>query len=414
MRLIPVTAFAILLLGGCGARSEPVVPPDPVPPALPTPPAPVDTPTPVEIPAEESVVELASDGSTVCGRTSLGGVFCWGMVRLDGFSRPHVMATRQPVSGARSIDVDSEDWCALTPEGASCGFILGVGVVRLPTGELPVAVSARGLLVGEHSVVRFGDEGCLPGRGCPESRFDTDPGPFHDQSFVSVTPPPSRRLTPARCELGEGPHIHFGYGFLDEGGRLHCREFPTFSTFVERDVGLASVHSTYPAACGVYLDGRARCATFVSDPYDLAAGATPEEEVVPVSDVVELGPIGSDRPRTVRLTPWSGERLFSACARRRDGTVWCWGSNQCDLEDATVTGTPAVPNECEWQFTSAPWQIELPTQASSIVVGRSHACALLEDDSVWCWGSNVHGQLGDGTQVDSVVPVRVVGLPRTL
>ena len=132
------------------------------------------------------------------------------------------------------------------------------------------------------------------------------------------------------------------------------------------------------------------------------------------SDVVELGPIGSDRPRTVRLTPWSGERLFSACARRRDGTVWCWGSNQCDLEDATVTGTPAVPNECEWQFTSAPWQIELPTQASSIVVGRSHACALLEDDSVWCWGSNVHGQLGDGTQVDSVVPVRVVGLPRTL
>jgi hypothetical protein len=30
---------------------------------------------------------------------------------------------------------------------------------------------------------------------------------------------------------------------------------------------------------------------------------------------------------------------------------------------------------------------------------------------VWCWGSNIRGALGDGTFVDSLVPVQVIALP---
>ena len=43
--------------------------------------------------------------------------------------------------------------------------------------------------------------------------------------------------------------------------------------------------------------------------------------------------------------------------------------------------------------------------------GSKHACVVLEDGSVQCWGANDYGQLGDGTTTDSRVPALVQGLP---
>jgi alpha-tubulin suppressor-like RCC1 family protein len=48
---------------------------------------------------------------------------------------------------------------------------------------------------------------------------------------------------------------------------------------------------------------------------------------------------------------------------------------------------------------------------AGITAGAKHACVVLEDGSIQCWGANDQGQLGDGTTTDSRVPVLVHGLP---
>ena len=46
----------------------------------------------------------------------------------------------------------------------------------------------------------------------------------------------------------------------------------------------------------------------------------------------------------------------------------------------------------------------------AVAVGGSHVMALLGDGTVWAWGDNTYGQLGDDTKADSIAPVQVTGL----
>jgi alpha-tubulin suppressor-like RCC1 family protein len=53
--------------------------------------------------------------------------------------------------------------------------------------------------------------------------------------------------------------------------------------------------------------------------------------------------------------------------------------------------------------------VALTGKFTAIGVGEEHSCALHEDGSVWCWGDNLHGNLGDGTKKASPQPVQVLG-----
>lgn len=55
----------------------------------------------------------------------------------------------------------------------------------------------------------------------------------------------------------------------------------------------------------------------------------------------------------------------------------------------------------------------VPTPGSppiAVYTGQTFSCALFNDDTVWCWGSNAQGQLGNGTTTSSTRPVKVSGL----
>ncbi|MEZ5331906.1 MAG: GH25 family lysozyme [Thermoanaerobaculia bacterium] len=88
------------------------------------------------------------------------------------------------------------------------------------------------------------------------------------------------------------------------------------------------------------------------------------------------------------------------CALLVDGSVSCWGSNELgELGSGGYSGAPLSRPEPPNPPAPAPVQ-GLPGAARRMQAAGDHACAVVTDGSVHCWGGNYSGQLGDGTSLD--------------
>jgi alpha-tubulin suppressor-like RCC1 family protein len=90
------------------------------------------------------------------------------------------------------------------------------------------------------------------------------------------------------------------------------------------------------------------------------------------------------------------------CAVTRAGGVKCWGDNFYGVLGNNTNESSVLPVDVIGLGSGS--------GAKGISAGRGHACAVTTDDAVRCWGLNYDGQLGNGTNTDSRVPVEVSGL----
>ena len=115
-------------------------------------------------------------------------------------------------------------------------------------------------------------------------------------------------------------------------------------------------------------------------------------------------PVVTQQPQRAGAAAFSGFTQVSAgdgftCALKSDGTVWCWGQNKNGaLGDGTVTNR------------NRPVQVVGITDATQVVAGEWWACALRSGGTVKCWGDNSFGTFGNGTNTNSSTPVDVTGL----
>ncbi len=143
----------------------------------------------------------------------------------------------------------------------------------------------------------------------------------------------------------------------------------------------------------------------------LGDGTTTERttpvQVVGLTDVVAIAAGIGPESDADRASGWS-------LAVKADGTVWAWGDNTYGkLGDGTTTSR------------STPVQVVGPggagflTDVIAVAAGGGntpftgggvgHSLALKADGTVWAWGYNLQGQLGDGTTTHRNTPVQVVG-----
>jgi len=103
----------------------------------------------------------------------------------------------------------------------------------------------------------------------------------------------------------------------------------------------------------------------------------------------------------------------NSAALRSDGTVWTWGSNSTGQLGIGTQGWDANSN--------IPVQVHGLTNITAISISGSHMLALRNDGTVWAWGANYNGEIGDGTSIEwcditsealhyRTTPVQVPGL----
>lgn len=174
------------------------------------------------------------------------------------------------------------------------------------------------------------------------------------------------------------------YGQLGDGTATN-RSVPV--DVIGLSSGVASVAAGYFHTCAVTTGGAAKCWGRGSEG-QLGDGAG-ANSLTPT----QVSGFGSG------IASMSAGAYYT-CAITTGAAVKCWGYNDYgQLGDGTGID--------RWH----PVQVSgLESGVLGLSVGLYHACAIVTDGALWCWGLNSYGQLGNGTGLDSSIPALVQGL----
>ncbi len=91
------------------------------------------------------------------------------------------------------------------------------------------------------------------------------------------------------------------------------------------------------------------------------------------------------------------------CVLFDDGSVWCWGSGARLGDDGGPPGSGSAGRGPVEVFV-------INNDAIDLVAGSTHSCVIRQNGTVWCWGSNTHGEVGKGNLDEALVPAQALGV----
>lgn len=90
----------------------------------------------------------------------------------------------------------------------------------------------------------------------------------------------------------------------------------------------------------------------------------------------------------------------NTCALDSQGVAYCWGSNKYGQIGNGETGNAV----------DVPTQVKTGVKFKELSVGDGFVCGISTGDGVYCWGSGMYNQLGNGTNISRSIPVQVSGM----
>ena len=101
-------------------------------------------------------------------------------------------------------------------------------------------------------------------------------------------------------------------------------------------------------------------------------------------------------------------RWAHSLAIKSDGSLWAWGGNGAgQIGDGTVTiSSGRHPRVTEDHNKLTP--VKIMDDVKTISVGGWHSLVIKNDNSLWAWGGNIDGQIGDGTTISKSMPVKIM------
>jgi alpha-tubulin suppressor-like RCC1 family protein len=430
-------------------------------------------PAEVQFPTDVRVTAISSSDDWVCALTTTGRVYCWGRVNFNGtvFNDPTPTLV-EGVNGATAIANGPHHACAIAAGGGvKCwGLRGGLGIGGPYGGPFEsVAIDTPSLDRDIIALDSSTDPGSFTPGTCAVSRIgkascwgaDSLAPPYAWAQFPQGLPFPTQypftstdvlsvdaSVTSGACaRMSYGQVRCWGNGWLGTGFASTGAQQPPV-TPAGFDVGVKSLVTNQNLSCAVNRDGAVLCWTGATGLPTVSGGITGGASQVTVAmrhicalvnggvkcwsrnpsdgtaanGAGQLG-IGNTNPTTATVdvidptsangklsgvTALSGRSQFHTCAIAAGNVVKCWGQNAVgqlgyDTAPDQFSATPKAA-----MIGSGPSAV--PLTATAIAVGTGHSCALRSDGSVWCWGGNSKGQLGDGTQINRTQPAPVSGL----
>jgi alpha-tubulin suppressor-like RCC1 family protein len=383
-------------------------------------------------------VAIDAGANFACAKDEIDGTWCWGyggdgrLLTADGSTRS--VPVRGVLDKVDRLSCGGEAACVLDTTGAirCAGFNrrgqLGDG--RPVTYGAPVEVAgvSNAVMVaagGNHSCAAQADGQVL----CWGADFfgQTGNGSFLDAQPVAhvvygvANPKQLIAGDDHTCALMQDGSTYC-WGHNDNGQLGDGTNTSSAQPRLVPNIGVASELSIGDTSSFAKTGGGEQCwgnsfgttPTTVSGPIDITAGGGHVCTVEGDRSVMCYGAntdyqIG-DNTQTFRPAPGVSNgvtnaaevqaRGNSSCARLMDGTIKCWGLNG--------DGRLGVGN--------TNYRIQTPTAVMGIsnvmkfAMGWDASCAIKTDNTLWCWGANYFGQVGDGTYQTRTAAVQLTDL----
>ena len=186
-----------------------------------------------------------------------------------------------------------------------------------------------------------------------------------------------------------------GDGRLGDGGEDNAVSKPTGFVINPEGESFKSIHAGHENTCGITDSGKLYCWGNNNNGKN-GIGSTNTEKLPST-------PVTFNQNTTIEKLSMG---LYHSCAIDSDNTVWCWGR--------AWNGNLGSGDGNADQY--APVQVELPGEndfATEIAAGERLTCALLGNGAISCWGHDGNNQLGDSadTTGDQNTPQSYVSLP---
>ena len=320
---------------------------------------------PVDLGAGRTATEVSAGDSATCARLDDGAIRCWGTGsdgrlglgntatigddEVPGSVDPIDFSGLSVVASADETAVVSGDTVHLHVTVTNTGNAALTGVTISSVDAPDCAVAPFALAVGADQTV-----------DCTHTTTVGDV-PAYRFSVSVVSAEVTTPVTSNEVEVAVRPAT--ASELVTAGGTHSCAILPT----------------GHVKCWGFGLNGR------------LGQGSTADLGDEP-GEMAALAPVDLGAGRTATAISAGSAHT---CALLDDGTVKCWGRN---LNGQLGQGSTADLGDQPGEMAAlAPVDLGAGRTATAISAGASHTCAVLDDGSVKCWGSNASGQLGQGS-----------------